>query len=420
MNKKAVRSWMLYDWANSAFATTMLAAVLPIFYNEVAGANLEGNLPSVYWGYTHSVAMLCVLIIAPALGAVADYAGIKKRILFAATILGSLSSIGFAFVGEGDYALASVLMILGTLAFAGGSTFYDAMLNDLVPYEERDMVSAKGYAAGYIGGALLLIVNMLMIQKPDWFGLASSLAGTYAAFITVGLWWFIFAMPLMIHVKDPQRETGAKVTEYARIGFTRIWQTLRSLPRYPELLKYLVAFWFFNDGISTIITMAAIYGSEVGIQTKDLILALIITQLVGIPLTLVFGGIARRLGSKTSLYISLGVYVVIVMIGYYMSTSWQFYLLAILVGCVQGGSQSIARSIYSKLVPDSRSAEFFGLLNVSSKFSSIIGPLVFGLVGQMTGSSRYAILSLLLFFVVGITMLTKVNLEKGSREAEAG
>jgi MFS transporter, UMF1 family len=418
MDNNKVRAWIYYDWANSAFATTMMAAVLPIFYVDVAAKTLEdSNLALSYWGFTQTIAMLIAALIAPILGAYADYSGSKMRFLRFFSLMGILASALFALVGEGDYVLASVIFIVGSIGFSSSTSFYDALLPDLVPPEKRDMVSSKGFAFGYIGGGVLLIINLLMIKKPELFGFRDGLVGTHVAFISVAVWWFVFSLPLFRQVKDTPLNTGKKIKEYTAIAFERTWGTMKQIARFPELFKFIIAFWFFNDGISTIITMATTYGKTIGIGTSDLITALIITQFIGIPFTLIFGRIAERLGSKRSLYISLFGYMLIVILGYFMTSALHFYILAFMVGLVQGGSQAIARSIFSQMVPTGRYSEFFGFLNVSSRFSSILGPFVFSLVSLLTGSARFGILSLFLFFVVGILLLMKVNLEKGEKEA---
>jgi UMF1 family MFS transporter len=418
MDNKKVRAWIYYDWANSAFATTMMAAVLPIFYVDTAALTLGNpNLALSYWGFTQTIAMLIAALIAPILGAYADYSGSKMRFLRNFSLMGILASAMFALVGEGDYLLASVIFIVGSVGFSSATSFYDALLPDLVPPEKRDMISSKGFAFGYIGGGLLLIVNLAMIQTPEIFGFPNKLVGVHVAFITVAVWWFVFSLPLFRNVKDKRINTGKKIKEYTAIAFDRTWGTLKHISRYPELFKFIIAFWFFNDGISTIITMATAYGKTIGIGTTQLITALVITQFVGIPFTLLFGKMAERLGSKRSLYISLFIYTLIVILGYFMTSALHFYILAFMVGLVQGGSQAIARSIFSQMVPIGRSAEFFGFLNVSSRFSSIMGPFIFSLVSLLTGSARFGILSLILFFTVGILLLMKVNLEKGAKEA---
>ncbi|MDF2935170.1 MAG: transporter [Paenibacillaceae bacterium] len=420
MNPKAVRAWLMYDWANSAFATTMMAAVLPIFYIEVAAKGLSPSTSASYWGLTQAAGMLLVAVLAPVLGAAADYAGKKMVFLRLFSYLGIAASFLFVFIGQGDYLAASLLFVLGTVGFSGGNSFYDALLPDLVPDEQkREYISSKGYASGYVGGGLLLVVNLLMIQKPELFGLPDGETGTRLAFASVAVWWLVFSLPLFRHVKDPVAASPIPVRQYARMGFTRTWDTLKSLKQYPQLLKFILAYWFFNDGINTIITMATAYGKAIGIGTSDLIMALLITQFVGIPFTLLFGKIGEKLGAKPSLYISLSIYLLIVLLGYFMTTSTHFYLLAVMVGFVQGGSQAVARSMFSRLVPADRSAEFFGFLSVSGKFSSMVGPAVFAATGLITGSSRYGILALALFFIVGILLLRTVDMKRGSLEAGA-
>jgi UMF1 family MFS transporter len=409
----------MYDWANSAFATTMMAAVMPIFYLQVAGIGLPGNAAQVNWGYTQTIAMLCVAIISPFLGAVADHSGAKVRFLAGFSVLGALASAFTALVGEGDWILASVLVILGTIGFSAGNTFYDAMLTDLVPKESRASVSSRGYAMGYIGGGLLLAINLVMIEGWEKVGFASKTAATQTVFVTVGVWWLLFSIPLFLRVKDRRRNRADSYGTVAKAGFVRIGRTFRGISHYPELLKYMLSFWFFNDGINTVILMATIYGSGIGIESKDLILALLITQFVGFPSTLLFGKFAVRAGAKRALYTSLAVYTLIVLLGFFMTNAVHFYVLAIMVGLVQGGSQALARSLYADLVPPSKSAEFFGFLSLSSKFSSVAGPFLFSLVGMITGSSRLGILALLLFFIAGMLLLTRVDLAKGHREAMA-
>lgn len=420
MNRKAVRSWLMYDWANSAFVTTMVAAVLPVFYFDVAAKGLADYQAASYWSFSQSAAMVLVALMAPFLGAVADLSGRKLQFLRVFAYVGVLATALFVLVGEGNWLLASVLFVAGQIGFSGGNTFYDSMLTDLVPAEKRDMVSSKGYAIGYLGGGLLLAVNLLMIMKPGWFGLQSTLQGTYLCFLSVAVWWFVFSLPIFRNVGSllPKPEVKRSVGQYAALGAGRLFRTLRNIRRYPELLKYLIAFWLFNDGINTVITMATMYGKTIGIGTNDLIAALLITQFVGFPCTLLFGKMAEKIGSKRALYISLAVYAVIISLGYFMTSALHFYLLAIVVGFVQGGSQAVARSIFSRLVPKKQSAEFFGFLSVSSKLASSFGPFVFGLASTMFKSSRMGILALLVFIIGGMVMLMFVNLDKGRREAE--
>lgn len=417
MNKKAVKSWVLYDWANSAFTTTIMAAVMPIFFSGVAASNLPKATATAYWGYTQSIALVFVFLLSPVLGAIADYAGNKKTFLRFFTYMGAIASSLLFFVGEGDWALASILVILGTLAFQGATVFYDAFLPELVPEQERDMVSSRGYASGYIGGGILLAINLLLIQMPDFFGITTLLA-TQISFLSVGIWWIAFSIPMFRNVPEsPKNSEQISIPHQIKRGFQSVFSTIRSIKQYPELLKFLLAFWFFSDGINTIIKMATIYGTEIGIEASDLILALLITQFVGFPATLLFGKVAKPLGAKVTLQITLVIYLIIVSLGYFMQSATHFYLLAIMVGLVQGGSQALSRSIFSNLVPTERNAEFFGFFGLTGKFASIFGPFVFGLVGQLTGSSRFGIASLAIFFIGGIFLLYFVNFDKGRQEA---
>ncbi len=420
LEKRAVKAWIMYDWANSAYATTVLAAVLPVFYASVAAATLDADTAASYLAYTHSIGMLCVALLTPLLGTISDLSGRKGDFLRVFAIIGILATLGFSIVGEGDWLLASVLLIISTIGFAGGNTFYDAMLPDLVPIERREMVSSKGYAYGYIGGGLLLAINLLMIQQPSWFGLSSTLAGTRLAFISVAIWWLLFSIPIFRFAprRPAARDLPQSWTGYARVGVRRLRQTFKQMLRFPQLIRMLVAFWFFNDGINTIILMATIYGTSIGIGTTDLMLALLITQFVGFPCTLLLGAWAQRWGAKRVLLVSLSVYICIVILGYFMTEALHFYILAGLVGVVQGVSQSTARSLFSNLMPSGRTGEYFGFVNITGKFSSIFGPFVFGLVGQLTGSSRWGILSLIFFFVAGIAFLLTVKVQEGITDAK--
>ncbi|MGN7454502.1 MFS transporter [Paenibacillus pasadenensis] len=424
MDRKAIRGWIWYDWANSAFATTMLAAVMPVYYEGVAAKGLAEGAAQSYWANTQSIAMLLVAVLAPLAGAAADLSRSKLRFLIAFTVLGAASSSLMALAGEGDWLLASCLLVLGIVGFSTGNTFYDALLRDGVPEEQRHAVSAKGYAYGYAGGGALLAINLVMILQWEALGFPSKTTATQVVFATVGLWWLLFSLPLFTRWKErpaaAAKAGGPTVLQAAGASFGRIAQSLRSLRRYPELLKYMAAFWLFNDGISTVIVMATIYGAGIGIDSDDLILALLVTQFVGLPATLAFGRLVGRFGAKRMLSASLLIYLGIVILGYFMTTSLHFFVLATLVGLVQGGSQAAARSLYARLVPADRSGEWFGFLALSSKFTSVLGPLVFSLSATLTGSSRAAILSVAAFFVFGWLLLQRVDFRRGAEQAAVG
>ncbi|SES98033.1 MFS transporter, UMF1 family [Salinibacillus kushneri] len=417
MKKKAIKSWMLYDWANSAFATTMMAAVLPVFYSDYYASNLTDQMATSYWGYTQSIAVFIVAVLSPVLGAISDYSQAKKKFLRFFAYMGIIASILFAFVGEGQYLFASILMVIGSVGFSGGNVFYDAFLPEIADKGEMDKVSTSGFAFGYIGGGVLLFINILMILQYEMFGFPNVATATKTALASVGIWWFLFSLPLFKNVKEEKRSKQKKDQSYLVIGFQRVGTTFRSLRNFKQLFLFLIAFWLFNDGISTIIRMATVYGREIGIASNDLIVALLITQFVGIPCTFLFGWLAGKIHPKKALTLALLVYVAIVILGYFMSSALHFYLLAVCVGFVQGGSQALSRSIFGRMVPRQKEAEFYGFYGISSKFAAIVGPFVFGLVGQITGSSRLGILALLTFFIVGIILLQMVNIEKGEQEA---
>lgn len=416
-DRKAVRSWIMYDWANSAFATTIMAAVMPIYYASVAASGLGEGKATSYWGFTQTASALVIAVLSPLLGAIADRSGGKKRFLRFFSLLGAAACIGMAFVGKGDWAAASLLVIVGMIGFGMGGTFYDALLNDVASDAMRERVSARGYAMGYLGGGVLLAVNLAMILGWETFGFKDSAGASQVSFAMVGVWWVLFSLPIFKHVREVGGTPGGSAFERVKEGAARLGQTFRSVRRYPELFKFMVAYWFFFDGINTIIVMATSYGTDIGLKQGALIGALLLTQFVGFPATWLFGRLADRIGGKKMLYGALSVYVLIVLLGFLMTNELHFFALALLVGLVQGGAQSTSRAIYSRLIPPGRTAEFNGFLSFTSRFFSFGGPLVFGLVGILTGSSRAALLAIALFFLVGIALLALVNLEKGWREA---
>ncbi|MFP4198290.1 MAG: MFS transporter [Halanaerobium sp.] len=418
--KKTVYAWAMYDWANSAFATVILATVLPIFYKDVAGVNLPGNLATSYWGYTQTVAMVVIALISPILGAAADYSNSKKSFLKFFVFLGISGTALLFFVDEGNYLLASFFFIIANIGFSGGNVFYDGFLTDISDSDSIDYVSSLGYAAGYLGGGLLLAVNLLMISKPGLFGFSSATAATQISFVTVAVWWLIFSLPAFKYLPEPKK-SGEKIPlgKYTKMAFGRLKSTFIHIRKYRELWKFLLAFWLYNDGIGTIIRMATIYGREVGIGQSDLIGALLLTQFVGIPFALIFAKIAGKITAKKGIYLALIIYTGITFYGYFLDSALDFWILAGIVGMVQGGAQALSRSLYGAMVPESKSAEFFGFFGVSSKFAAIVGPTVFAYTGQLTGSSRNGIIAVASFFILGIIFLSRVDVEKGRLEAKS-
>jgi UMF1 family MFS transporter len=418
--RKIINSWAMYDWANSAFATTIMAAMFPPFYRSLATtAGLSEANATAAWAYTTSIALLLIAILAPILGAVSDHTGGKKRYVSFFAGMGILASGLFVVLGDDTYLLASVLFILGNIGFAGANIFYESMLPHIAKKDDIDQISTRGYAMGYVGGGILLVINVLWFMKPNWFFMPGTGFALRAAFFSVAVWWAIFSIPFLRNVPEPPVvRTWHEQANAIRAGFRRLAHTFGQLRQYKQLLLFLVAFWIYNDGIGTIIKMATAYGDEIGIGLTDMTIALIITQFVGIPFSFGFGWLARRLGTKRSILLGLGVYTLISIGGYFMQTATHFYILAFVVGMVQGGTQALSRSLYGAMVPKSQSAEFFGFFSTSSKFAGIFGPLLFGIVSQLAGASRLSIVSLIIFFIIGGILLTGVDEKEGIRVAK--
>ena len=421
LHRRELRSWAMYDWANSAFATTIMAAVYPIYYVQVAGATLPSNVALAYWGYTAAISLLIISVISPILGAIADYLGAKKKFLAAFMGLGVAATIGLAFVGEGQWLLGSFLYMLGNIGFTGSIVFYASLLPHIARDDEMDRVAAGGWAVGYIGGGLLLAVNAAMLIRPDFFGLADQGVASRASFVSVALWWALFSIPLFRDVPEPPRRivareagmTGSPVT----MGFRRLVETFGELRQYRQLLIFLAAFFLYSDGIGTIIKMATAYGSEIGLGTEALIGALLVVQFVGIPLTFAFGALADRIGAKRGIMLALGVYAGISIFGYFVTEAWHFWVLAFAVGLVQGGAQALSRGLFASMIPRAKSSEFFAFFSVFEKMAGILGPILFGIASQLFGSGRVGILAIVVFFIAGILILARVDVDEGRRVA---
>ncbi len=418
--KKIIRSWKMYDWANSAFATTIMAAVLPEFYSLVAGSTLDKTIATSYWAYSNTIAMFTIAITAPILGAIGDHSAAKKKFLGGFAVIGILTTALLIGIGSGMWLYASLLYIFGRIGFGGANIFYDSLLPHVARSDEIDRVSAGGYAYGYLGGGILLTINLLMILKPTLFGIPNDEWGSRISFLTVAIWWAVFSIPIFKNVSEPRAIRSKDESSNPVVaGYQRLKRTFRDIRRFKDLIKFLVAFWIYNDGVGTIIIMAVIFGSEIGIGRTHLIGAILMVQYLGFPFTLLFGRFPKRIGTKNSILLALGVYTIIAFLGYFMITPFHFWLLAFLVSVVQGGTQALSRSMFGSMSPLSKSAEFFGFYNVSSKFAGIAGPLLFGIVGQLTGTSRISILAIVIFFFVGGLILATVDHAKGIQAARS-
>jgi UMF1 family MFS transporter len=422
LGRPALRAWALYDWANSAFVTTVIAAVFPIYFSSVAAADLPPPVATARFALATTVALILIAIAAPFLGTLADYAAVKKKMLGAFLGLGVLATAGMTFIHQGNWQLATVLFILADIGAAGSFIFYDALLPHVASEEELDRVSTTGYALGYLGGGVLLAINLAWIQHPAFFGLDDAAAAARLSFLSVSLWWLIFSIPLFRQVAEPPQplERGEQRREsLLQVALTRLSQTFQALRTYKQAFLFLLAFLLYNDGIGTIIRMATVYGTEIGIPQSALITAILLVQFIGLPCSLLFGSIAKYLGTKTAIFLTLAVYAVVSVIGYFMQTALHFYLLATLVGMVQGGSQALSRSLFASMIPRSQSAEFFAFFAICEKFAGMFGPAIFAVMVMSTGSSRTAILAVIAFFVAGGLLLARVDVVEGQRVARA-
>ncbi|MFN2218069.1 MAG: MFS transporter [Anaerolineae bacterium] len=417
--RKIINSWAMYDWANSAFATTIMAAMFPPFYRSLAiAAGVTEAGATAAWAYTASIYQIIVALLAPVLGAISDHTGGKKWYLAFFAGLGVVGTGLFVVLGDDSYIMGSILYIVGAVGFSGANVFYESLLPHIAKKGDIDQVSTRGYALGYLGGGILLVLNMLWYMWPDLFFMPGEGFALRAAFFSVAVWWALFSIPLFRNVPEPPVvRTMDKAVNVVSAGFGRLAHTLRKMTNYKQLLLFLVAFWIYNNGIGTIITMATAYGDEIGIELSDMVIALIITQFVGIPFSFAFGSLAKRLTAKRSILLALIVYTLISIAGYFMQNEIHFYILAFMVGTVQGGSQALSRSLYGAMVPKSQTAEFFGFYSTSSKIAGVLGPLLFGVVSTLAGESRLSIISLIIFFLVGGLLLLRVDVAEGIRVA---
>ncbi len=405
LRRRPVVSWALYDWANSAFATTVMAGFFPVFFKQYWNAGVPVTESTFRLGLTSGLASALVALLAPVLGAIADRSSSRVRMLMLFTVLGSASTAGLALVGQGQWIAAVALYVAASLGFWGGIVFNDSLLLHVAEPDEYDLVSGYGYALGYLGGGLLFAVNVAMTLKPASFGLADSAAAVRVSFVMVGLWWIVFALPLACWVHE--RESGPRVSALAAVrqGLLELRGTLLAIRGYRPIVWFLAAYWLYIDGVNTIIKMAVDYGLSLGFEASSLVAALLLTQFVAFPAALAFGWLGRKIGARRGIFVALAVYACITCYAYFIQDARDFYVLAVAVGLVQGGVQSLSRSYYGRLVPEGKSSEFFGFYNMMGKFAAVLGPLLTGIVARVTGDSRLSILSILVLFVAGGAML---------------
>ena len=403
---KSVWSWALYDWANSAFATTVMAGFFPIFFKSYWASDLSDAESTFVIGSVNSLVGLLIAFSAPILGAFADAGDSKRKFLFSFIFLGVIATGYLFFIPESSWKLAVIFYGIGVIGFSGGNIFYDSLLVTVSKEKERNRVSALGFSLGYLGGGILFLLNVVMFLYPNWFGLEDQIEAVLWSFLLVAVWWFIFSLPIYLNVKEPrQNSNNKKINTIIADAFGNLLNTARSIKKFKSAVIFLLAYFLYMDGVDTIIRMATSYGSDIGLSATSMIQALLLTQFIGFPATLVFGYYADKFGYKYSLSFAIIVYIIVVLFSSQMDTALEFYMVASVIGLVQGGVQAISRSFFSTLIPGNKAAEFFGFYNFIGKSSVFLGPFMVSGIALITGSPSYGILSLLILFIPGLILL---------------
>ncbi|MFC2163801.1 MFS transporter [Acidobacteriota bacterium] len=414
---KQERSWILYDWANSAYSIAITTAIFPIFFKNVAASGMENYDSTAWLGYGNSIYTLIIALLAPFLGALADYRGNKKKFFFFFLIIGVIATYSLTFISEGEWTKALFIYIISALGFAGGNIFYDSFLVDVTPKERMDWVSTSGYAYGYIGSTIPFVLGIAVILNYGRLGLASSVVATKIAFIITAIWWFLFSVPFIKHVKQVYYVEAS--TSPFKDSFSRLIKTFKDIKSHKNVFLFLVAYFFYIDGVNTIIKMATAYGTDIGISANSLLVILLAVQIVAFPFALLYGRLAQRFSAKLMLSVGICVYICITLIAFFLPSlpsnqvkMIMFWVVSMLVASSQGGVQALSRSFYAKLIPKEKSAEFFGFYNIFGKFATIIGPFLVGIVSQIARNSSFGVLSIALLFIAGGLVLTRVQEKK--------
>jgi UMF1 family MFS transporter len=407
--RRPVVAWALYDWANSAFATTVMAGFFPVFFKQYWSAGTEAAVSTFRLGFANGAGSFLIALLAPLLGAMADRGGVRMRMLALFTLLGAGMTAALYFVGKGDWTGAMLAYGLAAVGFSGAVVFNDSLIVDVADPPEYDMVSAFGFSLGYAGGGLLLLANVAMVTSPATFGLADASHAVRVSFPMVAAWWILFSVPCLLWVREHKPARGLSVTEAARAGWRELRGTIHEVRKYRPLALFLLAYWLYIDGVNTVIKMAVDFGLSLGFPQQSLIAALLITQFVAFPAALAFGWLAGRIGARNGIFLAIAVYALATIAAYWMSDVTHFYLLAGVIGLVQGGIQSLSRSYFASLVPDGKQGEFFGFYNMMGKFAAVLGPVMVGVTALATGSTRAGMLSIIVLFASGAAVLARAG-----------
>jgi len=437
IEKKAVWGWAMYDWANSAYVTTVMAGFFPVFFTQYWSHGADVTVTTARLGFANSIASLIVALMAPVLGAIADKGSAKKKFMLIFAYLGVLMSIGLFMVRQGQWAMAIFVYAMGIIGFSGANVFYDSLLPSVADEDNIDYVSSFGFSMGYLGGGLLFLVNVLMTLMPQKFGLPDAAAAVRVSFLTVAVWWGLFTIFTIAWVKEVRITSPSATGETViQAGFRQLGGTFKKLRHMKVVLLFLLAYWFYIDGVDTIIRMAVNYGLSLGFESSDLIVALLIVQFVGFPAALAYGKLGQKWGVRKAIYLGIAIYMAVTVYGTMMTAKHEFYILAVVIGLVQGGLQALSRSYYSRLIPTDKAAEFYGFYNMLGKFAVIMGPALMAIVGLIARrmmmppspseqqllvigqtASRWSIGSILILFAAGAVLFYFVDEEKGREQA---
>ena len=424
-NKKSILGWAFYDWGNSAFATTIMAGFFPLFFKEFWSSGVDATVSTARLGLANSIGGTTIALLAPVLGAIADKGTSKKKFLLFFAYMGIIMTSALYTVSQGNWQLAIFLYVLAFIGFSGGNIFYDSLITSIVSENKYDFVSSLGFGLGYLGGGTLFALNVWMTLYPETFGFAGAHEAVKFSFLTVGMWWAVFSVPLILFVKEPENNKTEESANTIRAGFVQLKKTILEIRHLKTIFLFLSAYWLYIDGVDTIIVMAVDYGISIGLRANDLIVALLITQFVGFPAAILFGYLGGKIGSKRAILFAIAVYLFVSIWGAFMQSRSEFYTLAITVGLVQGGVQALSRSFYARIIPAEKSAEYFGFYNMIGKFATVLGPAFMGGVGLLVKAmghssniaSRVSISSISLFFICGGILLYFVNEGRGKEEA---
>jgi UMF1 family MFS transporter len=406
---KQERSWILYDWANSAYSIAITTAILPLYFKDVIAASLPASLSTAYWGYANAFATLLISLSAPFLGTMADYRGYKKRLFTIFMLLGTLSTASLYFVQPGQWKFCVIIYILSAAGFAGANIFYDSFITDVTERKNMDWISSLGFGFGYIGSCIPFIISLGLIMKPELIG-TDGMQATRLAFLITASWWFIFSLPMIKNVQ--QNYYVEPEPRPFRNSFKRLKKTLKNIRGHKSIFMFLIAYFFYIDGVDTIIKMATVYGSDVGLESSDMLVILLVSQFVAFPFAILFGKLAKKFTARTMISFAILLYMFICVFAYFMDSAFEFWVLTMLVMTSQGGIQALSRSFFGKMVPKENSNEFFGFYNIFGKFAAIMGPLLVGIFSQITGNSRFGILSLVILFAIGFVLFRRIPIQE--------